>query len=71
MSQFYIFAGDHPVLTFVLFWLACWVAVVAIQQPFRMWNRWLRHRNIAAHGWPTPPLDADGDVIRRKTGDAE
>jgi hypothetical protein len=28
---------------------------------FRMYNRWVRHRNIKAAGWPPNHLDADGD----------
>jgi len=23
----------------------------------------IRHKNILAHGWPKPPMDADGDII--------
>lgn len=25
--------------------------------------RWLRHKNIAAHGWPPIYLDADGESV--------
>lgn len=33
----------------------------------KMWNRWLRHRNIMARGWPTAHLmDADGDIVHPK-----
>lgn len=30
---------------------------------FLCWNRFLRSRNIAKHGWPPIHLDADGDSI--------
>lgn len=30
---------------------------------FICWNRFLRSRNIAKHGWPPIHLDADGDSI--------
>jgi hypothetical protein len=30
---------------------------------FRCWNRWMRHLNIKAHGWPPAHLDADGDPV--------
>lgn len=30
---------------------------------FRCWNRWVRHLNIKAHGWPPAHLDADGDPV--------
>lgn len=56
------FMGKHPILTFFLAWLiaeaACW--------PFKLANRWIRHRNILAHGWPPAHCDADGDLVKRK-----
>jgi len=42
----------------LLYWLAAW--------PFRLVNRWIRHRNIVAKGWPPPHLDADGDFQSRE-----
>jgi hypothetical protein len=45
-------------------WLSVGMALILayiIAWPFRLVNRWIRHRNIAARGWPPPHLDADGD----------
>ena len=48
-------------------WLAgfaIYVAYYALRLPFWAWNRLLRSRSIASHGWPTNPLmDADGDIV--------
>lgn len=33
------------------------VAILFVRLPNRFW----RHRNIRAHGWPPPHCDADGD----------
>tara|TARA_Y100000815_G_scaffold7325_1_gene6964 strand:- start:910 stop:1149 length:240 start_codon:yes stop_codon:yes gene_type:complete len=38
-----------------------------LNYTFRCWNRFLRHRNIKAHGWPSSHLmDADGDIVHPK-----
>lgn len=57
----YQFMSEHPVLTF---FLAC-IAASAFGYPFRLANRWIRHRNIVAQGWPPAHLDADGDPIEK------
>lgn len=54
---FYQFARELP-------WLTFFIALLLLQlvlAPFRLANRFLRHRNIKAHGWPPAHLDADGD----------
>lgn len=58
MAELYQFMGEHPTLTFFLVFLALQVALA----PFRLVNRWIRHRNIAASGWPPFHLDGDGDT---------
>lgn len=58
----YQFMGDHPVLTF---FLAC-IAASTVSYPFKIINRWIRHRNIVAQGWPPVHLDADGDPIEKE-----
>lgn len=63
MEAFYTFAGEHPWLTFFL-------ALIIMQVfiwPFRLVNRFIRHLNIRAAGWPPVHLDADGG---HKAGDA-
>jgi hypothetical protein len=49
--------SEHPLLTFVLALIAANVAT----WPFKLVNRWIRHRNVVAAGWPPIYLDADGD----------
>lgn len=57
----YEFMGDHPILTFFLAMIAANVLIY----PFKLINRWIRHRNIVAAGWPPAHLDGDGDVIKK------
>lgn len=63
------FATANPGYTFLIIWVLAWAFV----QPFRLawlaYNRSLRSKNIAANGWPTPPLDADGDIVHPKKDD--
>lgn len=56
------FALTHPTMTFIL-----GLAVILAVSPFRMWNRYMRSKNIAAHGWPPPHCDADGDLHKDKS----
>lgn len=58
----YEFMGEHPTLTF---FLAC-IAASCFAYPFKIINRWIRHRNIVAQGWPPAHLDADGDAIEKE-----
>ena len=58
MSEFYSFAGEHP-------WLVFGLAFLLIHYPFKFYNRWMRHKNIAASGWPPAHVDADGLPNRR------
>lgn len=46
-------ASEHPILAFA-------ITVIAMHIPFKIWNRFMRHLNIRAHGWPPPHCDADG-----------
>lgn len=48
---------NHPFLTFI----ALMMVAQVLWYPFRIINRWIRHRNIVARGWPPEHLDADGD----------
>lgn len=57
------FADTNPWLTFSMFWLAVHGVVQIVYMPLKLVNRILRHRNILKHGYPTAPVDADGDVI--------
>lgn len=53
------FASNSP-------WLAFFLALIVasvLKSPFWALNRFFRSRNIAKHGWPTAPIDADGDVV--------
>jgi hypothetical protein len=64
---FWDFASGSPYLaTFIAF-----LVIMLVRSIFKSilvaWNRWLRSRNIRAHGWPRAPIDADGDVIHPVT----
>jgi hypothetical protein len=58
MNGYWDLAKSNPWLAFFLAWMAVWLLAL----PFKLVNRWIRHRNITASGWPPPHLDADGDV---------
>ncbi len=51
------FASAHPILAFLLAYLAG----APIRYAWRAYNRHCRTLNITAKGWPPPHLDADGD----------
>lgn len=61
---FWEFAGNNPVVTvLVAIVAACGVTTVVttpLRYAFKAYRLRLRHKNIAAHGWPPPHLDADG-----------
>lgn len=57
------FANANPGYTFLIIWVLAWAAVQPFRFAFRAYNRRLRHKNIALHGWPKAPVDADGDVV--------
>jgi hypothetical protein len=57
------FANAHPYIFALLFTIVVMGVVRLAVWPFRLVNRWFRHLNIKAHGWPPPHVDADGDVV--------
>jgi len=61
--SFFEYADHHSIDAVVLAAVACIGFIAPFRYGFRAYNRYLRSKNIAAHGWPVPPLDADGDVI--------
>lgn len=71
MSELLSFMGENPWLTWALAWCVWpigWTISAVLTAPFsyslKAYNRHLRAKNIAAHGWPTNPLmDADGDIV--------
>ena len=54
MSSFFFFAGEHPILTFLLAWMGLFFVCNLIVRAFRIVMVTLR-------GWPPAHLDADGD----------
>lgn len=50
----FTFMDLHPYISFFIACLIC-------NTIFRSWNRFMRHLNIRAHGWPPEHCDADGD----------
>lgn len=77
MSDFFIFAGAHPIVTFFLawsIWPICWMAQAVLTAPFRFaylaYLRRQRALNIHTHGWPPHPLmNADGNIIHPPVAD--
>ena len=58
---------ESPWLTFFLL-----LAVVKLLgAPFRLVHRWIRHLDIATHGWPPAHCDADGDAVAEKEAEAD
>lgn len=53
------FAAQNPLTAMIL----AYILMAPVRYGFRAFNRYLRHKNILAHGWPEAPLDADGDVV--------
>jgi hypothetical protein len=67
MDDLYRFAGNNP-------WLAFFLALIAgniVIYPLKLVNRWIRHRNIVAAGWPPFHLDGDGDTRTLDSDDIE
>lgn len=54
--NFWVFADRNPLVVII-------VVLILANIPRHLWKAWMRHRNIKAHGWPTAPIDADGDVV--------
>ena len=46
------FMGEHPILTVFL----ALIVAYTLTYPFKLINRWIRHRNIAIAGWPPDHL---------------
>lgn len=63
------FAKANPGYAFLIVWVVCWAFTKPFAYAFRAYNRTLRSRNIVAHGWPTAPVDADGDVVYPEKND--
>lgn len=57
------FASAHYIVALLALWIVAWACVQPFRCAFRAYNRSVRGRNIAAHGWPVPPVDADGDIV--------
>lgn len=70
MEPFFNFAREHWFIALLMLLIVAAAAKTVIVAPFKYsfmaYNRSVRARNIAAHGWPTAPVDADGDVVYPK-----
>lgn len=53
--------SGSPWLAFFLLLSVVFCIEAQVNNFIRLCSRWMRHRNIAARGWPPPHLDADGD----------
>lgn len=67
MMGFFDFANGNPFTAFLMIWAAACVLIAPFKYGYRAYARRLRAQNIAAKGWPPPPLDADGDVVYPET----
>lgn len=54
MSEFYAFASNNPMLTFLLCWLVA-------RYTFKFYRQAWRSLTIMLHGYPPMWCDADGD----------
>ncbi len=61
MEKVWIWIMAHPWMTLFLGLSVMWTAERILAWPFRLVNRWIRHRNIVAQGWPPLHVDGDGD----------
>lgn len=69
MNEFYIFAGNHPIVTVILAWAISGAVAAPFKYAYLAYSRHLRSANIRDRGWPTAPLmDADGDIVHPKAG---
>lgn len=53
------FAHDSPFTALILAYLL----MAPVRYAYKGYRLRLRHKNIALHGWPTAPMDADGDIV--------
>lgn len=53
------FANNNPLTALILAYLIG----APVRYAYRAYKMQLRAKNIALHGWPTAPMDADGDIV--------
>ena len=66
MSDAFQFSQREPLAAIIIVLIICYAATRPFAYGFMAYNRRLRSMNIRAHGWPTAPIDADGDVVYPK-----
>ncbi|MBP3954365.1 hypothetical protein J8F10_03515 [Gemmata sp. G18] len=49
----------------------CFLAFLALCSTYYLCVRLIRMVMVLARGWPTPPLDADGEVVRPEKPEGE
>lgn len=59
MDNFWKWASESP-------YLATMLIYSAMEISFRVYNRTLRVINMWKNGYPTAPIDADGDVVNHE-----
>lgn len=55
------FMKTEPLVGLIALIVICYAITRPFRYAFEAYNRKLRSKNIAAHGWPPEYLDADGD----------
>lgn len=61
MTEFYVFAGENPLLTFFLAVVLILLIETLVSSLHNIVSRLFRMTMVTIHGWPPSHLDADGD----------
>ena len=64
------FAKSNPGTALLMVLIVSIAVCSVVHSVAGSWRVWVRSRNISRHGWPVPPVDADGDVVPAITADA-
>lgn len=57
------FLSGNPITGLLMVFIISMSIFHIIALPFRLANRWIRHKDIIAKGWPPLLLDADGNFL--------
>lgn len=63
MTSAFEFAQHQPLAAIIIVLIISYAATRPFAYGFQAYNRHLRSMNIRERGWPTAPIDADGDVV--------
>ena len=63
MTDFYNFAGNHPVLTFFIAWFMMWFVTEITQQVFTFISRMGDILVRLIHGWPEVERNRTSELL--------